>query len=209
MSCSFGLTEITLCMSAKLPIGRAVDRQHEIAGAQAGALGGAAGDDLIDPRDQHLLAEEIGRAGEDQDRQQEVGDRPRGHDRGALAERLSREGALALALRHARDPGSVGSAGGVGVAGEFHVAAKRDQREAPARAVPVVETEQLAAEADREHLDVDAAPAADEEMAELVDEDDQRQDEEERQQVAEGEMPGVPECRCEFHSTLSRSVALR
>ncbi len=57
-----------------------------------------------------------------------------------------------------------------------HIAAQRQQAELPARAVSVGEAEQLAAEADREDLDPDAAPAGDQEMAELVDEDQRASD---------------------------------
>ena len=68
----------------------------------------------------------------------------------------------------------------VHVADELDVAAERDGAELPARAVAVVEAEEFRAEADRERLDADAAPAADEVVAHLVDEDDDRQHEQER-----------------------------
>ena len=66
----------------------------------------------------------------------------------------------------------VGHAGGVLVAEEFDVAAERDGGDLPAGAVAVVEAEQLRAEADGKRQDLDAAPAGDEEMAELVEEHD-------------------------------------
>ena len=74
---------------------------------------------------------------------------------------------------------------GILVVDEFHVAAERNPGQPPARAVPVVEAHDLRTEADREGLDRHAAPAGHQEMAELVDEDHDGQDEQERKKIAE------------------------
>ena len=66
---------------------------------------------------------------------------------------------------------AIGHAGAIGVAMELDVAAERDRRHLPACAVTVVEAEELGTEADGEGVNADAAPATDEEMAHLVDED--------------------------------------
>ena len=66
---------------------------------------------------------------------------------------------------------------------EFDIAAERNGRDAPARAKTVDSGPKLRPEADREGVDSHAAPAADDEMAELVDEHDQRQDEHEGNEV--------------------------
>ena len=58
-------------------------------------------------------------------------------------------------------------------------------RKLPARAVPVVEADEFGAEADGERLDADAAPAADEVVAHLVHEHDDRQHEQERDDRAD------------------------
>ena len=74
-----------------------------------------------------------------------------------------------------------GVAGRVHVALELDVAAERQPADLPARAAPVGPAEHLAAEADREGLRLHAEPAADEIMAELVDEDERPDDEQEGQ----------------------------
>ena len=91
----------------------------------------------------------------------------------------------------ARSPGAICDgrrrglrAGGVGVAMELDVAAERDGGEPPARAVPVREADDLGPEPEREGVDLHAAPAADEEMAELVEEHHDGQHEEERHECS-------------------------
>ena len=60
-------------------------------------------------------------------------------------------------------------------------AAQRYGADLPSRARPIGAAEQLGAEADRKDLDGDAAPAGNQIVAQLVDEDEDRQDNEERQ----------------------------
>lgn len=69
------------------------------------------------------------------------------------------------------------------VAEEFHVAAERNRGNLPARAVPVVEAHELRPEPEREGQHLHARPARDEEMAQLVKEDDNRQDKQEGDDV--------------------------
>ena len=73
-------------------------------------------------------------------------------------------------------------------------------------AVPVVETEQFAAESDREGLHIDAAPAPDQEMAELVHEHDEGEHEQERQQIAQQKARRVPDRSDDIHKTLRVSA---
>lgn len=73
------------------------------------------------------------------------------------------------------------------VAHELHVASERNGAQLPARAATIVETEELGTEADREGLHADSAPAADQIVAHLVYEDDNREHEQERHQRSENE----------------------
>src|SRR5690606_11509865 len=135
-------------------------------------LGGATGDDLVDARRRGLAPVDGEDAGEDDEGEDEIGDRASGDDRRALPDILGEERVLAVLVRHAGDRVAARRAGGVLVAEELHIAAERNGRDLPARAVPVVEADQFRPEADRERLDSDATPAGDEEMAQLVKEDD-------------------------------------
>ena len=54
----------------------------------------------IDARGRRLLAVEGEHRGEDRDREEEVGDRPRGDDGGALHDRLEEEALAPLRLAH-------------------------------------------------------------------------------------------------------------
>ena len=74
---------------------------------------------------------------------------------------------------------------GIVVAKELDVAAERDGRNLPAGAVPVVEADQFRTEADREGQHADAAPAGHQEVAKLVKEHDNRQNEQKRYQIAD------------------------
>ena len=79
----------------------------------------------------------------------------------------------------------VRDARGILVAEEFHVAAKRNGGDLPARAVAVVEAGELGAKADRKYQHPDAAPARHQEMAKLVKEHDDRQNEQKRHHIAD------------------------
>ncbi len=70
------------------------------------------------------------------------------------------------------------------IAEEFDVAAERDRGQLPAGAVAVVEAQKFRAETDREGQDPHAGPARDQEVAKLMEEDDDRQDEQERNHIA-------------------------
>src|SRR5581483_10107267 len=75
------------------------------------------------------------------------------------------------------------------VAEEFHVTAKRNGGDFPARAVPVVKADDFGAKTDRKHQNPNAAPAGDQEMAQLMEEYDQAEDEQERHDIAEESVP--------------------
>ena len=87
LSSSSALALTIRCMSVKLDDRAAVDGEDEVAGLEAGTLGGAAGLNRVDARGKDLAPVHVGDAGEDRDREQEIGDRARRDDRGALAER--------------------------------------------------------------------------------------------------------------------------
>ena len=114
--------------------------------------------------------------------------RPGRHDRDALPQRREVEEPLPLGERRRRQRLRIGNARGVVVALEAHIAAERDRGELPARAAAIGEAGKLAAEADREGGDANSAPAGDEEMPHLVHEDDGRQHDQRRDDVA-GEDP--------------------
>ncbi len=162
----------------------AVDRQHHVAGLEAGALGRAAGLHRRDPG-RHLVAA----GGVDARR------RPRwrgGSSRSAppprwrpLPDVLGVEADRVVGRIHARHRVRIRHAGAVHVADELDVAAERDRRDLPAGAAAVVEADQLGSEADREAGHPDAAPPPDQEMAHLVDEHHDGEDEQERHDVAE------------------------
>ena len=83
----------------------------------------------------------------------------------------------ALLLGHVSDRRLIGNAGGIIVAEELYVPAERNGGNFPPRAMTIVEAEKLGAEPDRKNQDLDAAPAGDQEMAELVEEHHERQNE--------------------------------
>ncbi len=89
------------------------------------------------------------------------------------ANRLVDETLPALVGAHARERRLIGHACGIVVAEKFYVTAERNGREFPARAMAVVEAEQLRAEADRKYHYPDTTPSGDEEMAEFVEEHDE------------------------------------
>src|SRR5262249_57165680 len=74
------------------------------------------------------------------------------------------------------------------IAEELHVAAERHGRNLPAGSASVVEAEQLRAEAERERQHFDARPAGDKEVAKLVKENDDGQDEQKGDRVADQAM---------------------
>ena len=95
------------------------------------------------------------------------------------------EAVAALLLGHPGDGGLIWNAGGVVIAEEFHVTAKRNGRDFPARCMPIGKAKKLPAESDRKHQDFHAAPASDQKMPKLVEEDHERQDEQKRNREAE------------------------
>ena len=86
---------------------------------------------------------------------------------------------LALVGAHGRNGGLIRHARGVLVAEEFHVSAEWNCRELPAGAMPIIEPEQFRAESDRKDQYPHATPAGDQEMAELVEEHHEGENEQE------------------------------
>ena len=85
---------------------------------------------------------------------------------------------------------------------ELDVAAKRYPGETPARSVLIVKPIYFRAEADRKGLDGHATPARHEEMSELVNENNERQNEQEHD-------PVLPDPSCERRQKVHRCVILR
>src|SRR5262249_6007901 len=90
--------------------------------------------------------------------------------RSPLTHRLIDKAFPPLLLAHLGDRGPVGHAGGVLVPQKFNISAEWNNRDLPAGPVTVVEAEQFRPETDRKRQDSHAAPAPDQEMAELVEE---------------------------------------
>ena len=157
----------------------AVDGEDDVARLEAGGCRSAPRLHGIDAGAGRLLADDHENGGENHDRQNEIGDRPGRHHRGAGGDRLVDEAVLLFGLGHRRGGLVVGHARGVVVAEEFHVAAERHRGDFPARAVAVVEADDLGAEADGKGEHADAAPARHQEVAELVKEHDNGEDEQE------------------------------
>ena len=95
---------------------------------------------------------------------------------------------------------SAGLLAGRHVADELHVAAEREPGDFPARALLIGPAEQLAAEADREHLGRNLEQTRDEIMAELV-------KEHERPQRADEGDQGQPERRLRKHQWQTAFIA--
>jgi hypothetical protein len=113
-------------------------------------------------------------ARKDEDRQDEVENRP-GGDRGrARPERRAVHGAPARRSMPMPWP-RVLARGRIGIAKELDVAAEGKCGDLPARAAPVGARKQHRAEADAEHLGMDPRPAADDVMAVFMHRDDDRQ----------------------------------
>ena len=82
------------------------------------------------------------------------------------------------------DGGLVRHARGVVIPEKFHVAAERNGRKLPAGAMAIVEADELRAETHRKSQHPHAAPARDQEVAELVEEHDNAQSEQKRDDPA-------------------------
>ena len=93
------------------------------------------------------------------------------------ADRLVDEAFAALVRAHGGEGGLIRHACGILVAEEFYVATKRNSRNLPAGAVPIVESEQFGTESDRKDQYPDTAPAGHQEVAQLVEEHHEGQDE--------------------------------
>ena len=100
------------------------------------------------------------------------------------AHRLMEEALAALGLGHARDRGLVRHARGVVIAEKLHVAAERNGRKLPAGSVAVVEADEFRTETHRKSQHPHAAPARDQEVAELMEEHDDAQSEQKRDDPA-------------------------
>ena len=82
----------------------------------------------------------------------------------------------------------INGAGRVQVAVKFDVTTKRQRGKAPARALAVDEVQQLRPESERKDIDLDAAPASDGKMPQLVEKHHDTENEHERNDVTRVEI---------------------
>ncbi len=108
-----------------------------------------------------------------------------------------------LLLRHRRHALEVGRARRMGVAVELDVTANRKGGEPPAGAVAIDPGEDFRAKTQRKGVDLDPAPASDEVMAKLVNEDDQADYEDEGQDIPPHPNDGGVQVLQNRHSELS------
>ena len=99
---------------------------------------------------------------------------PRRRQRPPRRNRLMKEADLAIRLAHLRDRRRVGNTGGVLIAEELDVAASGIAENLPAGAVANVAADQFGAKANGKHQDPDSACAGDQEIAEFMEEHDNR-----------------------------------
>ncbi|GCC46231.1 hypothetical protein chiPu_0030606, partial [Chiloscyllium punctatum] len=168
--------------------GATVDIHDDVANLEAGIRGNALGNQTVNPGDRAGLAVVQRHARENQGAENEVCDRSGCNDRGALADRFVVEAAFTLFRRHGVERLRRRRRRLAVVTEELDVAAERNRRNLPARAVPVVESRKLRPKAQREGQHLHAGPACDQEMAELVKENDDGEDEEEGNDIAEEPM---------------------
>ena len=162
-----------------------VDRKDQVAGLEAGRLGGAARLNGVDPGRHIRLAKDHEECSENSYGQYEICRRA-GHDDGRSAsDRLMNEAVLALLRAHGSNRRLVGNARRIIVAEEFYVAAKWNGAQLPSRVMAVVEAKKLRTETDGEHQHPDAAPARHQKMTKLVEEHHDGQNEQERYEIAQ------------------------
>ncbi len=134
---------------------------------------------LADARRDGMDADGEVHGGVDQNREKKIRGRPGEHHGCTLPDGLRLEGAAALLRRHALERILRRLARGILVVHELHVAAERNPGDAPARTLAIGEAPDLPPKADGEGANRDAAPARDDEVAELVDEDHDAEHDEE------------------------------
>src|SRR5262249_17009578 len=117
--------------------------------------------------------------GEDNDCENEIRERPGGCDERALMHRLAVQGARTRLGVHMFQASGVRAARSVRIAGKTHITSKRQPANLRAGAVAVRPAQNLAAKADREGLYGDAKVARHQKMAEFMEEDHDRDDEQE------------------------------
>ena len=166
----------------------AVNGRHQVTRLEAGGFGSTRRLHGVDASTGGLLAVKHKNAGENRDCQNEIRDWTCCDHGGARTDPLVHETHRFLGFGHLRHGLPVGHARGILVAEEFHVAAEGYCRDLPACAVAVEEAKDLWAKTDRESEDFYTAAAGHQEMAKLMKEDNNRQDENEGNDVA-GEVP--------------------
>ncbi len=165
--------------------GMAVDGDDGVAGFEPARLGGAAGLDLADLGRRERLAECREQQAQRDHGEEKIGRRPGDHHGDALHQPLVMEGNRLFGVAHPLEVFGRGLGSGIGVAEHLDVAAQRHGAEFPARADAVGPAENLRAKADREDFDAHAVPPRHQVMTELVNEDEHRQHDQERHDVAE------------------------
>ena len=172
-----------------LHVAKAVDcapiyRNNEVAGLKAGSSSRAPGLYGIDPGAHCLFAVERKHAGKNDNGQNEIRDRSSDDNGDAFQHRLEHETprpllGIHVRLRLTRD------AGDIVIAKELYETAKRNGGDFPAGSIAIIEANDFGTEADRKHQNLHAAPACNQKVPELMEEDHQAKDEKERNNVAE------------------------
>src|SRR5581483_1590402 len=107
------------------------------------------------------------------------------HDGRPFEHRLEEEAQRTLGRSQGVEPLRVRGARRAVVTKKFDVAAKRDRGDFPARAVPVVEADKFGAETYGKDEDPHTAQPGDQEMAKLMEEDHQAEDEQKRNEIGD------------------------
>ena len=147
--------------------------------------GGAAGRDDADHGRGQLLADGREQYGADDDGEEEIRHRPRHHDGRALPKPLVAEGDGPIGLGEGRLLLPAFSFLARHLAEHPDIAAEGQQADLPAGPGAIGPAEDLRAESDGEDLHPHAIPARDKVVAELVDEDENGQNAQERQPIVD------------------------
>src|SRR5262249_52738063 len=120
---------------------------------------------------------EVEDRGKIHDRQYVIRERSGDHNRRSLEHRLKMKTQRPFAGIHCLQARGIGSTPGIFIAEKLHVAAERNGRDLPARAIAIVKTGKLRAKADGKCQDLHAAQARHQKVAELMEKYDQAEDE--------------------------------
>src|SRR5271165_773144 len=159
----------------------AINLENDVARANPTLLGSAARLNLPDFGRRERLAVGHEQNCQGGNRKDEIRRRPRGDDRGTLAQSLVMKRDVSFGLAEAREASGRQARAGIVVTEHLYVAAERDRAEFPAGSGAIPPAEQLRSEADRKHFDAHPVPARNYVVAELVDKHEHRENDHEPQ----------------------------